>query len=144
MKDIKHLADDLKRWIDESLREAKKRIAEQALAIAMEKAPQWEPFLMDQGYAYIDGEFYKKSGSQTAGHRRITIQPEGGYPYDVTIVFSAHRASYSGQTFDYSYYLGRVNPSWLRFAETAHWIESGLNPEVAKPIIEQVLRERWR
>jgi hypothetical protein len=144
MRDVKHLANDLKVWITTSKQEAKRRIADQALAISKENSPKWDEFLMDQGYAYIDGELYKKSGSQTAGHRRVTFQPIGGYSDDVAIVYSAHRISLgTGQTFDYSYYLGRVNPGWLRFAETAAWIETGLNPEVAIPIIKQVLRERW-
>lgn len=143
MRDIKHLANDLRIKMETAKETAKRRIADVALKLATENSPKLEPFLEDQGYAFINGEFYKKSGSKTVGTRRLAEFPTGNYQDDVTIVFKSMRHSPNGPDFDYAYYLGRINPGWLRFAETAAWIESGLNPEIASPIIAQAMREVW-
>jgi len=127
---MRKASNELIEWLERSEETAKKKIASVALNDASENAPQWTGFLKDQGYAYVDGVLYDQTPGESTGERRIAATPEGGYNSDVAIAFKDLRLGRGGETFDYALYVGEVNPGWLRFAHTMHWIETALDPEI--------------
>ncbi len=145
MRPLRNLAKDIERNLKLAVEETKKRLAQQVLQDSESRAPKDTGFLAQQGKVYVNGKLFGQTGSAQAGYRKVAIPPEGGYTADVTLVYRAGRHSHlSGQVFDYSYYVGVVDPDWLRFAETKHWIEMALNPDVANTVLAQTLQEFMR
>ena len=129
MKDISQLDNDLRKWIDKGEEIAKKEIAKSALKKSSTNAPVDTGFLSDQGYAFVDGQMIKKSGTSEKGHRRTALMPKGGYDEGVTIVYRAGRPRENSSPFDYAYYIGVYNPAHIKNAVNRKWIESALSPE---------------
>lgn len=139
MKDIKHLPNDLKDWLERGLENGKRKIADFALDEAVDRAPRDTHFLASEVQAFVDGAFYQKSSEEPTARKKrqqVPIPPTGGYIADITLVSRAGRVGSKG-VFDYGQYIGKVDAGHIR------WMNSVLEPTVVKPLLSIGLREEW-
>lgn len=146
MRDLKHFPNDLRRWVKRSKEEMKQDMGEKALEMSQTHAPEDRGFLRQQGELYVDGQKTADLGRPSSGHRRVSMESEGGYDSDITIVYKAGRPSKKHGVFDYARYVGLVNPAHLKKAKTKEWIETALNPnnKELEVIAYKTLREEWK
>ena len=139
MKDIKHLPNDLKDWLERGLENGRRKIAKFALEEAVDRAPRDTHFLVSEVQAYVDGIFYRKSNEEPTARKKsqqVPVSPMGGYGADVTLVSKAGRVGSKG-VFDYGRYIGTVDPGHIR------WMDTVLKPTIIKPLLGIGLREEW-
>ena len=143
MKDIKHLGNDLRKWLHQSKENAKMALASEIIDDAAQQAPVDTGRLYSSGFAYVDGKFVAQSPSVQGpifSHHEPRTEEDL-----IQFVFSTPKPAgenakvfytKGGKWFDYAGYQAEHHVS------QAMWIDTVIRVKTL-PIIDREFRRLW-